>query len=65
MKKWNDRWTFLSHGNSDDFKAYVGFWTIMTKYEIKAMTMRNENLFYSDPFNVTAKLATCLEKLGD
>ena len=37
----------------------------MTKYEIMAMIMRNENRFGSNPFTVAAKLASCLEILSD
>lgn len=37
----------------------------MTKYEIMAMIMRNENRFAGNPFTVTAKLAVCLETVSD
>lgn len=37
----------------------------MTKYEIMAMIMRNENRFPGNPFTVSAKLAACLEPLSD
>lgn len=38
---------------------------IMTKYEIMAMMMCNENRFAGDPYTVTAKLAACLETFSD
>lgn len=37
----------------------------MTKFEIMALMMRNENRFEGEPFMVAAKLASCLELLSE